>query len=218
MRQLDENYLNRLADILEELAPYLEAAPHPERCWDFERAIDALCNETHPLNSDARFLKARNKAIQQFRDELPRLDLLLSRSRMKSTREFPPIWIKSNKGIMRNLNKRGNQHFLPLYEILMESRIKQNEKGTPVMVLPDYALIEKKTGLKRKYAYRYIREMCRWEIIKKDHREGRTGPVVYSLGQWMPGKGKTPRPIYFLKETPKMKKALIEFDAQREQR
>ena len=211
LKQLDPNYLNRLAEIL------LELLQKRYRCWTFETVMNVLVNRTHPLNGDPGFLKDLNKAIQKFRDELPQLDRLLSRSRVKSSREFPPVWIKSNKGIWTNLHKRGNQHFLPLYEILMDSRIKQGEKKTPVLVLPDYNLIEQKTGLKKKYAYRYIREMCRWGIIKRNHREGRNGPWVYSLGIWMPGKGKTPRPIYFLKETSEMKEALIEFDAQREQ-
>jgi hypothetical protein len=211
LKQLDPNYLNRLADLL------LELTRKKDPDWNYEIIMSALISRTHPLNGDPCFIKDLNKAIQQFRDELPRLDLLLNQSRVKSSREFPPVWIKSNKGIMRNLNKKGNQHFLPLHEILMDSRIKQGEKKAPVLVLPDYAAIEKKTGLKKKYAYRYIREMCRWGILQRDHREGRNGPWVYCLGVWMPGKGKTPRPIYFLKETPEMKAALIQFDAQREQ-
>jgi hypothetical protein len=187
LKQLDPNYLNRLADIL------LGLLQKRYRCWTFDAVMDVLVHENHPLNRDPGFLKDLNKAIQQFRDELPQLDRLLSGSRAKSVRDFPPIWIKSNKGIMRNLNKKGNRHFLPVYEILRDSYIRQGDKGTPVLVLPDYASIENKTGLKRKYAYRYIREMCRWGILRRDHVDGERGPMVYSHGVWMPGKGKTPR-------------------------
>ncbi len=215
LTQLDPNYLKRLADSILELSP---TVPGLGLDWTLDEIIDALADESHLLNGDPRFLKARNKAVRQVLDELPRLATALSRLRVKSVREFPPVWIKSNKRIMRNLYKKGNQHFLPLYEILVDSRITPGEKGAPVLMLPDYALIERRTGLKRKYAYRYIREMCRCGILQRHHVDGERGPMIYSMGVWMPGRGKTPRPIFFLKETPKIKAALIEFDAQREQR
>jgi hypothetical protein len=185
--------------------------------WDEFEAHDIFLNQQTPfLTRDSRFIKIRNKGISLFQSESRHYCTQLERHRLKNKREFPPMWIKTNKGIWINLNKKKNRHFLSLYEILMDSRITPGEKANPVLVKPDYDLIEQKLKIMKKQVDCYLREMQRWEIIKRDHREGEGGPWFYSLGIWMQGKNRTPRPIYFLKETPEMKHALIHFDASRQ--
>jgi hypothetical protein len=212
LTQLDEYDLSKLAKLILAQSPGSLGYQH----WTLDGIWDALNNESDPLSGDSQFLKAKRKAIQQFLDEIPRLVAVLKESMTKSNREFPPLWIKTNKGIWINLNRKKNRYFLPLYKILMDSRITPGEKGNPVLAKPDYDLIEQKLKIKKKQVDCYLREMQWWEIIKRDHRDGEGGPWFYSLGIWMQGKSKTPRPIYFLKETPKMKDALLHFNASRQ--
>jgi hypothetical protein len=119
---------------------------------------------------------------------------------------------------MGNLNEKGNRHFLGLYKMLMEKRIKNAEEGTPVLVKPDYDLIELRLGLRRQDAWRHLREMCRLGIIKKANMDGERGEMIYQIGTYEQEKSKFPKPTYWVQNTPDMVKALTEFDANRELR
>lgn len=183
--------------------------------WDEFTAYDIFINKAVPFSThDKRFIKIRNKGIGLYQSESRRYNTQLDRHRLKVARDFPPKWIKTNKGIWENLHEKKNRFFLPLYEFLMESRITPGEKGTPVFVLPDYGRIEQELKMKKRDVERYLRAMEAWDIITKTHyRNGERGPYFYSLGIWMQGKNSTSRPIYFLKESPEIKYALLHFDA-----
>ncbi len=179
------------------------------------------------FSEDIRFKKLRNKAIQDVRKAVEHLPKLLDQLEVKDKRSFPPKWIKGSKAIMDNLKKKGNRHFLELYWLLKEGRVrhtgtieltqKRRWKGEggklPVLSKADYHQAKKETGLEAQQVRRYLQEMVRHGIVKKMGKDGVGGQVVYSLGYWAKGYAKFPRPVFYLKQTQKMKEALRNFDA-----
>ena len=84
---------------------------------------------------DSRFKKIKNKAVRELKQILPDLAKYLDTLEVKDKRGFPPKWFTGNKAIMDNLKKRGNRHFIELYRLLKEGRVKHS--GTLAVIQID---------------------------------------------------------------------------------
>jgi hypothetical protein len=176
---------------------------------------------------DSRFKKIRNKAVRELKQIPPHLAKYLDTLEVKDKRGFPPKWFTGSKAIMDNLRKKGNRHFIELYRLLKEGSVKHSDTSAvmqkrewngeggklPVLSKADYDQVEKETGLEAQQVRRYLQEMMRHGIIKRVGKDGCGGQMVYSLGHWVQGRAAFPRPVYYLKQTQKMKEALRNFDA-----
>ena len=193
-----------------------------------EEEIEQLFWDGGEQWQDSRFKRIRNKAVAEIRQVLPCLSEYLDNLEIKNKRGWPPKWIAKDKAIMKALERKGNRHFLKLYQLLKENKIEH--RGTPelmqqrkwvggeggalpVLVKPGYTQIEKGTALKEIQTRRYLQEMARHGIIKKMGKDGERGQYVYSLGYWVQGNSIFPKPIFYLQQTKKMKESLRNFDA-----
>jgi hypothetical protein len=192
-----------------------EGLPQLPQLPDDKELFKIFFREVRPYtDSDSRFGKIRHKALEDLREELVHVGKYLD-ALEPAKRRLPPKWMTQNKSIMENLERKGNKRFLALFEILKNSRMKFVEDGGPVLVRPNYDVIENKTGLPEPQTRFYLREMCRWKIVRKIGKPGSNQQAIYSLGVWIKGKARHPRPIYFLKNSPQMKEALENFDVSR---
>ena len=209
---------HRLAEILLELVKGNAKVCDTFRPdWEWHEIIEMFFLKAWPYTDrDTCFRKIRNKAIEIVSNVLFFvLDQYLPGLKVKTERRFPYNWMTSNKKILRSLNKKGNRHFIGLYKILMEERMGPAKDGGSVLVKPNYDLIEKRIGLESRYVRRYLREMCHAGILKKQHKDGKCGQMVYEIGKWVQGRSRFPKPVYFLKNTPSMMNTLNTFNAGR---
>jgi hypothetical protein len=188
---------------------YFDEGPEVETVWETFFG-DEWANDRA---QDTRFKKLRNKAVQELRQALPDLAKYLDSLEIKDKRGWPPKWM-GQKGIRANLKRKGNRHFVELYGMLREDRKKAGDAqdGDPVLVKPDFEAIGRRTGLSQRQVNRYLAEMARWGIVEKKGRDGERGQMLYSMGYWAKGRSKFPRPVYWLKNTPRMVEALKRFD------
>ncbi len=204
----------RIAEILRELINGSAIEKHyclDQREW--YDLINIFFFKYPPYHAtDTRFDKYRNNALKRYQVDIQRQSEALEALKIKQ-RGFPYKWITNNKAIVKNLNKPRNRHVLKVYKQLMDDRLRPALHGTPILVKPDYVTIEKTIGLKPKYTRRCLREMCRWKMIEKRGMDGERGQYLYSLGMWMQGRSKFPKPVYLLKNSPEMIEALIKFNA-----
>jgi hypothetical protein len=130
-------------------------------------------------------------------------------------RGFPYRWITDNKSIMKNLERKCNRHALELIAFLMRNRMKNAMfDKEPVIVIPDYDKIQETFRITPTAARRYVQELAHRRILEPLVREGERGPKRYAIGRWsQPAGALHPRPLYFLKNTPKMRQRLQRFDS-----
>ena len=178
-------------------------------------------------NNDKRYIKVRKEALKAKRKELEEEHKYLDRLEPTLTRAFPWKWIQENQSIMENLSRKGNRHFLKMYDMLMEQRIRFSDSTyyfdtyiheddlLPVLVKPIFPLIEKETGCDTNTVRRYIREMAYQGIIRRFVKDGERGQVIFEIGRWIKGNAAFPKPVWFLKNTPEIRQALKDFDANR---
>lgn len=142
---------------------------------------------------------------------------------------WPTDWMKKDKKIMEMLQK--HQHFaqLMIYLCTHHFNYKESQMGmqqreiapyqtgdkkdkTYILLQLDMGKMEKEVGLSAKPLYKYIQELVRIGAMKKLAKDGPRGQYIYALGYWSPVPGETyHRTVWFLKNTPAMRKSLREF-------
>lgn len=198
--------------------------PHEEEITE-SHVQDALFDSKQMLWQEPKFYHAVEQGIRQFTANRAAIDSKVNQDlpKSKSQNDFPPDWIKIGRGgkIWRNLSRKKNRCFIPIYKILLKNRIGPREPGADgfvVLVQPPYKAIQEavKKEIGKEIAERkilcYLAEMQHWGIIRRHHRNGEGGQWVYAIGEWAPGSA-IPRPSYYLKRCPEMEEALLKFDA-----
>lgn len=174
-------------------------------------------------DNDSRFPKVKRQALQRMRAELDEAKGYLDTLEPAKPKRFPFKWITENRAIMANLSRKGNRHMLKIYELLMDQRMSftttrdkldgmVENQHAPVPVQPNHDLIKRETGLKANTQVGdYLREMAYQGIIERYGLDGERGQMLYQIGDWKQGNARFPRPVYWLKDTPEMRRALREF-------
>jgi len=143
---------------------------------------------------------------------------------------WPTKWILNSVTIMRNLELKKNRWFFPLMNYLCESRLdptRSRKVANHIGVggynvdgkVRDYVILQRpnrkkiadKVGMSQTVLKRYLKELVHWGILKDLGKYGSNQPKVYAIGYYQ-SFNLGVKPIWFLKESPEMKKALREFD------
>ncbi len=185
----------------------------PEDCpWIYNQLKDEAKETLKELEDALKWYKA------EYREYLYKSGILFS------TRK----WLKKDKEVMANLNKRRNRHLLPVLEELAadqlpskETKIKveiiidgKKDDKKPVVSKPNYQRIAKKVGISPSLVQKYLEGANQQGLILAGGNRYRGGRY-YIIGFWVIYKDKKDgnkvkeRPVYFISQ--KNRDKLINF-------
>jgi len=181
--------------------------------------------------------KARRLVVQEFlniQDERRKLFLGNYEDELRPLDRWPRKWMANNKQIRSNLDQKKNTLFVPVmnylckrhYDSKKSQRVttKINSGGYDVNgTIRDYVILRRldtkrvadDLGTSRVTVHRYLKEMVHWGILKDLGKYGPNSPRVLAIGYFQPFDVGLVKPIWFLKNSKKMKQALREFDTMR---
>lgn len=226
---IPEQALSRLAEIWNDLA---DGAKEIASLDDPHAALRVLLDD--PLYKHIRktTLTSIGKQLSEYTEAFHNTFLV--------KKDDGPLWPKGwmeddKKGIKVMMEKR--KHFIPLMNYLCECQLGPQESAELMerrgiepyrvgknKVRRTYILIHNldfvKMGnaleLKPDPLRKHLQEMERIGILKKFGKDGPRGQLIYALGYWLPvPNSPISRPVYFLKDTDDMRKALRDFNPYR---
>ncbi|WP_320045163.1 hypothetical protein [uncultured Desulfobacter sp.] len=170
-----------------------------------------------------QFKKIRNMALNKFQQELKSRIKFLEKYKIN---RFPLKWMQNDSLIAANMSKKGNRLFYPIYEHLVEHRMPFAESRgfnnanisvdspqvtNPIIVHASQKQMAVRFNSDSTTLNRIFQEMVLYGILLP--YKGRNGKTqsYYVIGRWSHVRNKNPRPIYFLKDSPKMRRALRNF-------
>jgi hypothetical protein len=194
--------------------------PHEEEITESD-VQGALYDSKQLLWQEPKFHRAVEQGIRQFQADRAAIDFNVNRNIPKSKPKpkfgFHSEWFRKDKLIMKNLSRKKNKHLFRIGEIIQDSHIQQGNKDEPVLSEIPYEKIQQELGISILNIKHYLRAMERWELIKKtNHRTKERGAFLWSLGTWLEVQtrnGTRRRPLYFVMQSPEVKRKLREFDA-----
>lgn len=230
-----ERALSRLAEIWNEFADRVKEET------DIENPHEALAEI---LDNDSA-VKTREKILSSIGNQLSEyveaFHNTFSVVKKENKSLWPTAWMENDKKIKVMMEKR--THFIPLMnylcscqlgyqdaEELMQRRgiepyqaeMNNDDKKRTVdriyvlLQKLDFEKMEEVIGLKPDPLRKHLQELEKIGVLKNLGKDGPRGQLIYALGYWLPVPNKPfPRPVYFLKDTPQIKKALRDFNPYR---
>ena len=167
-----------------------------------------------------QFKKIRNMAIAGVQKELKSRIKFLEKYKLN---RFPLKWMQNDSLISANMSKKGNRLFYPVFESLTEHKMPYSESrgfhsahvsiDSPTVANPIIVHVSQKQLANRfdsdtATMNRIFLEMALYGIIQPYKGLNGKSQSFYVIGRWSHVRNKKPRPIYFLKDSPKMRRAL----------
>lgn len=228
-RLIPEQALSRLAEIWNDFA---EGVKERANCDDPLEALWMLLEDQRYKQDRKTILTPIGKQLSEYVEAFYNTFLV--------KKDDGPLWPKGwmeddKKGIKVMMEKR--KHFIPLMNYLCECQLGPQEsdelmerrgiepyeagenkvRRTYILIHNlDFEIMGKQLDLKPDPLRKHLQEMERMGILKKFGKDGPRGQLIYALGYWLPVPNRPfPTPVYFLKDTPQMKKALRDFNPYR---
>ncbi len=192
-----------------------------------EEALQLVFTNNESSEQDYRLRRIRKSLLKELSEQLksPPVESWIKREFPEEKLDtWPMAWMRRDKRIMENMERKGSQYFFPLINHLFQKgsymgtvpgRQLTEERGWEsnlVLLMPDYGEIERKLGIPVQIARKYLQEMGRWKIVRKLGKAHERGRLVYAIGKWVKGKNSFPSPKLYLKNTGEMRDALRAFD------
>ena len=185
--------------------------------------LDAIAPENGVYKNNFQFRKIRNMALEGVQKELKSRIKFLEKYKLN---RYPLKWMENDPLIAENMNKKGNRLFYPVFESLTEHKMPFAESrgfhsanasidspqiSNPIIVKANQKELALCFESDSTTINRIFQEMVLYGIILPYTGLNGKKQSHYVLGRWSRTRHKNPRPIYFLKDSPKMRRALRNF-------